>query len=171
MANNFYVLQAVDVRRATEAGSSRAITISKLTLPAVKFITADHTPGGSVMTVDFTLPRIEALEPAFEAKGIDLEIFAGMGEVDRWTFAGAYREKRTGKVIPCRAIIEGAVVEWEPDDSDPTELQGCNYAFKEVTHYEFIMDGKELFYVDDWERVLRLNGQDRFAEIRNALGA
>ena len=166
-----YMLTAVDVRRATEAGSSRATIVSKLSIPAIKFATASHTPGGSVMAVDFALPRIEAVEPAFEVKGFDADIFGDLGEVGRWAFAGAVRDKKTGKAMPARAIIEGAIVEWTPDDADPSDFVGCNHALKEVTHYEFWLDGAELWYVDFFERVLRRGGKDLFADERRALGA
>lgn len=166
-----YLLQAVDVRRASQPGNSRAIIISKLALPSIKFKTSNHNPGGGNGEVEFLQPRIEALEPKFEVKGIDTEIFNGMGSVDRWTFAGAYKDKKTGKSIPARGIIEGAVAEWEPDESDPAEFQGCSHAFKEITHYEFSLNDKSLWYWDWWERANGPAGKDSFAEIRQALGA
>lgn len=166
-----YMLTAVDVRRAETEGTSRATTISKLTLPPLNFLTANHNAGGSVMSMDFTLPRIEPVEPAFMIKGIDTEVFGGLGARDRWVFAGAYRDKRTNLDVPGRAIIEGAVSAWEPDESAPDEFQGCNHVLKEVTHIEFTLDGKELFYIDFWERIMRFNGTDHFEGVRGALGA
>jgi uncharacterized protein len=166
-----YLLTAVDVRRAEQAGTSRATTISKLTIPAIKFLTAAHNPGGGVMGVDFALPRIEPVEPAMEVKGFDMDIFGGLGTVDRWVFAAAVRDKKTNRAVPARAIIEGAITEWEPDEASPEEFVGCTHTFKEVTHYEFHLDGQELWYVDFWERVLRSNGTDHFAGERTALGA
>lgn len=166
-----YMLAAVDVRRAEKEGTSRATSISKLTIPPIKFATASHNPGGGVMATDFNLPRIEALEPKFMVKGLDTEVFGGLGEVDRWVFAGAYKDKKTGLPIPGRAVIEGAISQWEPDESDPADFQGCNHALTEVTHFELTLDGKELFYVDFWERILRRNGVDMFEGVRGALGA
>lgn len=168
-----YLLTAVDVRRATQSDSSRAITIASLTMPGLTFATGEHNPGGGVMAVNFALPRIEAPEPAFSAKGIDTEIFNGMGRPERWVFAGAYNRRAPGggAVVPARAIIEGAITAWEPDESDPAEFQGCTHTFAEVTHYELVLDGEELFYVDVYERVLRTGGVDLFADHRRALGA
>ncbi|MBP1852111.1 phage major tail tube protein [Rhizobium halophytocola] len=171
--SSLYLLTAVDVRRATQSNTSRAMTISKLTMPGLKFATAEHNPGGGVMAVNFALPRIEAPEPAFSAKGIDTEIFTGMGETERWVFAGAYtrREPGGGSVVAARAVIEGAITSWEPDESDPAEFQGCTHTFANVTHYELTLDGTELFYVDAFERVLRVGGNDLYAGQRRALGA
>ncbi|NMG39795.1 hypothetical protein GRZ55_11125 [Chelativorans sp. ZYF759] len=166
-----YMLTAVDVRRANEPDSSRATTISKLTIPAIKFMTASHNPGGGVMAVDFTLPRVEPIEPAMEIKGFDTDIFRGLGMPERWTFAGAVRDKKTGIAVPARAIIEGSITEWEPDEASPEEFVGCTHALKEVTHFEFSLNGQELFYIDFWERIMRRNGEDLFAADRRALGA
>lgn len=167
-----YILTAVDLRRAQETGSSRANTISKLALPAITFATAAHNPGGGVGEVNFVMPRIEAPEPKFEIKGIDRDAFRGLGRTERWAFAGAYRDRMNGnKLVAGRGIIEGAIAGWEPDESDPAEFQGCNHTFQEVTHYELLLDDKELFYWDWFERVIRTDGVDYFADVRRALGA
>lgn len=169
----FYQLTAVDVRRAEVEGSSRATTIDKLTIPSLNFNTADFAPGGSVMGINVTQPRIEAPEPKFSTKGLDLDIFGGLGKSGRWIFAGAYREIKPGggSLIGARVVIEGAIANWEPDESDPSDLQGCTHTFKEVTHVSMTLGDRELFYVDFFERVLRMNGVDHFEAIRQALGS
>ncbi|MFP9138690.1 phage major tail tube protein [Devosia sp. XGJD_8] len=167
-----YQLTAVDVRRAEEAGTSRATTIAKLAMPGLTFAGSEHSPGGGVLAVKFAQPRLDVIEPKFEVKGLDLDVFRGLGKPDRWIFAGAYREKKPGggSVVGARAVIEGAISAWEPDESDPAEFQGCNHTITEVTHYEFVLDGRELFYIDFFENVLRVNGVDMFADERRALG-
>ncbi len=169
---SLYQLTAVDVRRTSAPDTLRGITIASITLPPLVFATGEHNPGGGVMAVNFSMPRLEAVEPAFSAKGIDADIFNGMGQADRWVFAGAYQKRGPGggSTVPGRAIIEGVINGWEPDESDPAEFQGCTHNFAEVTHYEFHLDGQELFYVDVWERILRVGGVDRFAAVRSALG-
>jgi P2 family phage contractile tail tube protein len=168
-----YLLTAVDVRRLSQTDSSRAITIATLTMPSLTLATAEHNPGGGVGAVNFSMPRIEAPEPAFSAKGIDTDIFTGFGEVDRWVFAGAYKKRGPGggRDVPARAIIEGAITAWEPDESDPAEFAGSTHTFTECTHYELTLDGVELFYWDFWERIIRFGGKDLFAGTRTALGA
>lgn len=168
--NGPIMLVAVDVRRASVAGSSRANIITKLTIPPVKFATANHNPGGGVLSVDYALPRVQPLEPAFSVKGLDLDIFDGMGVRDTWTFAGAYR-RDDGKMVGGRAILECVVTEWTPDESSPEEFQGCTHMLKEVTHYELTIDSVEYWYIDMRERVIRRNGKDLFADVRSALGA
>jgi phage tail tube protein FII len=167
---DIYLLTAVDARLADEPETSRAHSITKIALPAMELAKATHNPGGSVMEVEHVLPRVGPVEPKFEVKGIDTGVFGSFGQVKRWTFAGAYRSQRTGVDVAARCTIEGAVQSWEADESDPTEFQGCTHKFANVVHCSFVLDGKELFYVDQYEKVLRFNGVDHFLGVRNALG-
>jgi phage tail tube protein FII len=168
--SKLYMLVACDVRRGGEAGSARPNLIAKMALPPIKLMTANHNPGGGVGSVDWTLPRIEPVEPKYEAKGVDDDIFRGFGVRDKWVFSSAYRDQQSGKIVPARCIIEGAITEWEPDEASPEEYQGCNHMFKEVTHYEFRFNGKEKWYWDFFERELRIDGKDYMKEIKRALG-
>lgn len=165
-----YMLTAVDVRRAEVAGSSRATTIDKLQLPPIKFMKGSRTPGGGVMARDHVIPRLEPFEPKFSVKGFDEDMFDGMGLVERWTFAGSARVKGTNRSVAVRAIIEGAFCEWEPDESDPADFVGCTHMFSDVGHYELTWDGREVWYIDDDERVIRRKGLDLFEADRLALG-
>lgn len=164
------ILVAVDVRRGRVSGTSRAGKMKKIVFPSVKHLKVDDNPGGGVLAVRRILPRLEAFEPAFTTAGPDLDIFAGMGEVDVWTLAGAYRDPRRG-LLPARAIIEAAVGDWEPGEGTPDEFQDCTHSFAEILHAELHIGGKEYFYVDSDERILRFGGVDHFASVRRALGA
>jgi uncharacterized protein len=168
---NLLILNAVDVRRATQADSSRATTIQKFVIPPVRFKKTAHQAGGSVMDVNYTQPTIEALEPAFSVNGIDTDVFTGFGSTDRWVFAASMRDQTRGVHVPFRAIIEGAVSEWAPDEGSPDGYKGCNHMISGVTHFEVLLDGVELYYIDFAERILRVKGTDAFAGVRNALGA
>lgn len=163
------LLTAVDVRRAERSGTSRANIVAKVVIPPIKFVKVDSNPGGGVMGVRRVLPRIEPPEPAFTSLGIDEDIFDGMGELDKWVLAGSYHHPRRG-VLPGRCILEAAIADWEPDESDPAEFQGCNHIFAEVLHFELHIGGRELWYIDTEERVMRRNGVDLFAKHRQGLG-
>lgn len=168
-----HLLVDVDVRRVSKPDFTRKTMISTLTMPPLTLMTAEHNPGGGTGAVNFTIPRVEAPEPALTAKGIDTEIFTGFGEVDRYVFAASYKKRGPGGggLVPARAIIEGAVTTWEADESDPAEMQGSTHGFNEVTHYELVIAGEELFYWDFWEGVLRMGGIDLTVARRSALGA
>lgn len=170
-----YVLEAVDLRRADQAGSSRALTVSKLGVPEIKRKTSAYQPGGGNAEVQFAFPILDPIFPKFELKGYDEDVlnYFGMtaGNMDRWTFAGALRQKQGGQAIPSRCVIEGVLEQFTPDEYTPGSLMGCNYQLCEVTHLEFSIDGAEIIYFDFYERVTRSGGVDRFSDVRLALGA
>ncbi|MGD9740881.1 MAG: phage major tail tube protein [Bauldia sp.] len=173
-AQPLYVLEAVDVRRADETDQSRRLTITKIALPEVKRKTTNFAPGGGIGELAIAMPQIDPIMPKFELKGYDTDIISRMGfatgQHDKWLFAGALRDKQTGKAIPARAVIQGIVSTWTPDESELGGLAGCNYEINEVTHYEFSIDGTELFYFDWMEGVGRSGGVDWFQDVRTALG-
>ena len=169
-----YIMEAVDVRRAQKPDTTRSKIIKTMALPALTRVTSEMMAGGSIAKLNLSFPQIEALEPKYATHGPDLDMLRNFGlsagsELDRWVFAGSMRV-RTGGVVPARATIEGVVNAWEPDENTPGELMGCNHTFAEVTHYELIIDGEELFYFDDDENIARSGGVDWFAPTRRALG-
>lgn len=169
-----YVMEAVDVRRADQANSSRALTVQRLVLPEIKFKTSNYAPGGGVGEVAFTFPQIDPIEPRFELKGLDPDIMTSVGfssgQHAKWTFAGSVRDKKGGVSIPSRAVIEGVISSWTPDEFSIGDFFGCNYMLQEVTHYEFTLNGAELWYWDFYEREGRAGGNSWFNSTRLALG-
>ena len=168
-----YIMEAIDVRRADQPDTSRSKIIKTMAMPALTRITGEHFAGGSIAKLNVSFPQIEALEPKFATAGPDLDVLRhfglAAGTFDKWVFAGSMRIRKGG-VVPCRAIIEGVVNAWEPDENTPGELMGCNHTLSEVTHYELTIGDDEIFYFDDDENVARSGGVDWFAPTRRALG-
>ncbi|KZL02259.1 MULTISPECIES: phage major tail tube protein [unclassified Pseudovibrio] len=158
----------IDLRLVSEPDESRANILSKLVLPAFKYTTVNHNPGGGIGAVDFGKPRTEAFEPKAEHKGLDNKLLEKLGKHEEWVFAGNYRQMPGNLWLPVRGFIYATLMEWEPDEMGADDLPGCNLAFKEVTHVELILDGKELFYWDFWEREMRPDPTD--GERKRALG-
>lgn len=173
-AQPLYILEAVDLRRADEPDSSRAISIKSLTLPGITRKSSTHSPGGGVGDVDHVFPQINAIEPKFSVAGIDRDILQKFGFAagvhDKWVFAGAFRNKQTTKMLPVRAIIQGVIADWSTGDFSIGEIVATDYTLKEVTHYEIIVDGNEDWYWDFYEREGRANGVSWMRDIRIALG-
>lgn len=169
MANPFLILTNVDVRRAEVAGSGRPLIMSKLVVPPVRFKTTTRSAGGGVVDIDYMQERLQPLEPAFMVFGIDPDLMPGLR--DRWTFSAAMRDRKTNRAVAVRGEIEGAIVDWSPDEADPAQFNGCNHLIKEVTHFELTMDGEEIWYVDEEEREIRRNGVSLTAVQRRALGS
>lgn len=169
MAQPFLILQDVDVRRAEVADTGRANTISKMIIPPIRFKTSTRSAGGGVVDVDYSQDRLQPIEPGLTVFGFDADLMPGVK--DRWTFAAAMRDRKTGKSVAVRCAIEGIIVDWSPDEADPSQFNGCNHQIKEVTHFDLSIDGKEWWYVDEDERTVRRMGIDLTAARRAALGS
>ncbi|UXS04476.1 phage major tail tube protein [Agrobacterium tumefaciens] len=169
MAQPFLTLVDIDARKSLESGSTRATIIAKMVIPPLRFKTTTRTAGGGVLDVDYSQDRLQPIEPAVSVHGFDSDLMPGVKE--RWTLAAALRNRKTSAMVPVRVEIEGVIVEWSPDEADPGQFNGCNSIFKEVTHFELSIDGKEWWYVDEDERVIRRMGVDITAARRAALGA
>jgi len=169
MAKPFLILEDVDARKAEVAGSSRATTLARFVIPPIRFKTTTRTAGGGVLDIDYHQNRLQPIEPAAIVHGFDEDLLPGVKE--RWTLAGALRNRKTGKHVPVRCEVEGVWVEWTPDEADPAQFNGCNSLMKEVTHFELTIDGKEWWYVDEDEREIRRMGVSLKSGARAALGA
>jgi uncharacterized protein len=174
VSQNLLLMEQVDVRRADDPDDSRVFTISKFVLPKLKRKTAEHTPGGGVGTVMHALPMLDAFEPGFSSKGLDLDTASkfgfASGTYDKWTFAATLRDKMTRKLLPVRCTIQGLISEWSPGDHTPGELIDCDHTFAEVHYVDLVVDGVEMFAWSYYGRFWRQNGVDIFAEYRAGLG-
>ncbi len=171
-----YVLTGVDVRRAADPESSRVRIINSFAAPAIKNKTISHTHGGGIGSVDYVLPSLEAFAPSFETLGPDLDSLASVGltsgATDTWVFAGAYLKRGATKPVASRIIVAGTVSEIDEGSHSAAgaDKQVTKHSIHQVTHYERHIDGVEWIYWDVDEMVFRVNGTDRFAPYRAAIG-
>ena len=166
-----YVLTDVDIRRAKEAGTSTRLTLTKLVFPHPKLVTLPHTPGGGAINVNYSIPRTEAPEPKAEYAGPNLDLFRKFGQVLEWTFAGVYLDTETGSPMPARGTFRGAISSFEPAETDPQQMQSCNYSWASVDEFGFTVGDEELFFISQRLDVMRFKGEDLRADFRRALGA
>lgn len=174
MSQDILIIETVDVRRADDPEDSKVFTLTKVGLPKLKRKKAEHTPGGGVGSVNFLLPMLDAFEPTFSTKGLDLQVLRefgfAAGKFDRWTFAASLRNKRTRALLPVRFTIEGIVSDWSPGDHTPGELLDCDHTMDEVTYMDLKIDGELISLWDFYGRQGISGGEDWFAEYRAALG-
>ncbi len=169
MAQNFLVLDRVDVRRSGVAGSGRPNIVAKFVIPPIRMKNVTRTAGGGVADIDYVQYRLQAIEPAATIHGFDSDLLPGVK--DRYTLAASLRIRKTGLLVPLRCEIEGIIAEWAPDEGDPAQFNGCNSTWKEVTHFELTIDGQEWWYVDEDEGEIRRMGKSLTEASRRALGS
>jgi P2 family phage contractile tail tube protein len=149
------------------------LTLETLKIPDLEETTATHTPGGGVLGIDIGMNVIEPLAPTFKLSGFDpqtLSLF-GLGAAHRsvYTGYGAVRDKRTGKAIEAKTIIEARMTSIKPDEFKRGDLYGHDHVLKEVTRYELWFNGEEKFTFDFWTNTKRIGGVDQNSDTNRIL--
>jgi P2 family phage contractile tail tube protein len=166
--NTIYVMEAVNLFCGDhDPTASKHLTISELKLPPLQGIYADHHGGGARVAIEVEV-GIQKLEPTFKLAGFDPAMLAQFGLGSRYknvyTAYGMIRDKRTGRAIEAKAIIEARLGKIEPDAFTRGEMVGHEYALNEVTHYEMWFDGKPKIKWDFFENTWEVDGNDENAD-------
>lgn len=155
-----------------DPSASNHLVLEEIKLPSLEENMQDHHPGGAPVGVEFGV-GIKKLEPTFKTKGYQPHIITqfGLGTPVRRTFTvySAYQDKKSGRFIECKAIIEGRLGKAEGDAGKRGELVGHEYAINEVMHYEVFFDGAEHFYWDFFTNTWRVAGTSQNADINRIL--
>lgn len=167
---NFYMLEAVNLFCGDDA-EGKFLTIDELKVPDLTEAEQDHTPGGGRVGVG-VVTHVEKLESTFKLAGYDPEMLKhfGLGKKarQRFTALGVVRDKRTGRAIEAKAILEARLGKIAPDAFKKGDLQGHEYALMEIMHYELYFDSDEQFYWDFFTNAFRVNGSNE-AEDENRI--
>lgn len=161
---NVYIMEAANLFVGDhDPANSKFLTLEELKLPDLQETLVDHQPGGGKVGVEFAV-GIEKLEPTFKLKGWDPVLLRsfGLGSTYRQTFTayGVIRDKKSGRALEAKAIMEGRLSRVAPDAFQRGETMGHEYAINEVLHYELFFDGDEELYWDFFTNTLRLGGVD-----------
>ena len=112
--SNFYVMEAVNLFCGDhDPTASKHLTLDSLKVPELQEKTASHMPGGGVLGLEVGMNFIEALSPTFKLSGFDpqtLTLF-GLGTPHRhvYTGYGVVRDKKTGRALEAKTIIEARI--------------------------------------------------------------
>lgn len=173
MASNIYIMEAANLFCGNhDPENSKFLTLEELKLPDLQETLVDHTPGGGKIGVEFAVGA-EKLEPTFKLKGWDMQLLRqfGAGRPGRQPFTayGVIRDKRSGRAIEAKAIMEGRLSKIAPDAFQRGEAMSHDYSINEVLHYELFFDGKEEMYFDFFTNTVRLGGVDNDPDFNNIL--
>lgn len=165
--STIYVMEAVNLFCGDhDPTASKHLTISELKLPPLQAIYAEHHGGGARVAIEVEV-GIQKLEPTFKLAGFDPDLLGQFGLGSRYksvyTAYGKLRDKRTGRDVEARAIIEARLGKIDPDAFTRGELMGHEYALNEVTHYELWFDGKPKIVWDFFENRWEVDGVDQNA--------
>ena len=152
--------------------ASKHLTLSEIALPTLQGIYADHAPGGGRVGVEFEV-GVEKMEPTFKLNGIDPGLMTQFGLGSKlkriFTAYGVVIDKRSGRHIEAKAIMEGRLGKVAPSSFQRGELMSHDYAINEMTHYEFWFDDTAKIVWDFFNNVWEIDGNDENAELNQIL--
>jgi len=153
-------------------GVSFAGVADEITLPKLTRKTEEFRGGGMNAPVDSDL-GMEKLTAEHKYGGIMREIYAqfGIAKVDGvlLRFAGAYQRDDTEEVAAVEVVMRGRHTEIDPGSSkagDDTEFNVTS----SLSYYKLTWDGEVLIEIDVLNMIEIVDGVDRLAEQRAAIG-
>ena len=171
--STMYVTEAVNLFCGNDdPTASKHLTIAELKLPDMNEIFADHSPGGGRVGIEVGV-GIEKLGATFKLNGEDPQLLTQFGLGTRvsnnYTGLGSIVDKRTGRVMQMKTVMEGRLGKIAPDAFQRGELKGHEYAINAIMHYELFFDGVEKFYFDFFANAWRVDGVDQNSDMNRAL--
>ena len=153
--------------------NSKHLMLDSVKLPTLEEITTDHHAGGAIGAIKIGGLGLQALEVSFKLKGHDPQTLSqfGLGSRNRLPFTcyGAVRDKKVGRMVEMKAIMQGRLVRIEGDDLRRAELVGHDHMISEIWHYQLWWDNAEKYFYDFLTSEWRVDGVSQFAETRNIL--
>jgi uncharacterized protein len=147
-------------------GSTWLGLVMSVALPKLTRQTEDYRAGGLDAPVKLDM-GMEALELEFTLSGMVPDALDGFGSA---TIAGAYQQDDTGAVSAVEVVVRGRIQEIDMGDAKPGEKTEHKYKIN-ATYYKLSIAGADKIEVDVLGMVMRVNGIDRLAEQRAAIGA
>jgi len=168
-----FVMEAVNLFCGDDDPTqSKHLTIASLKLPDLAETFAAHGPGGGRVGIEVPV-GIEALSAPFKLNGFDAALMTqfglGVRNAMNYTAYGAIKDKRTGRTIESKALMEGRLGSITGDAFERGSLQGFDYEIKAITHYELHFDGAEKFYFDFFTNAWRVDGVDQNGDMNRIL--
>lgn len=150
-------------------GKAEEITLPKLT----RKLEAYRAGGmNGAVHVDLGLED-DALGSEFTLGGVEAKLYKewGITTIDgtQIRFAGAYQRDDSAEVIACEVVLRGRISEIDPGSAKQGDNTQAKFSFK-PTYYKLTWNGADLIEIDTVNMIEIVDGVDRLAEQRAAIG-
>lgn len=182
MANNIYVLEAVNLLVSNVSATSNAsqsiysqhLTLSELKLPGLEEAYVNHQPGGAWLGIEVDV-NITRLEATFNLAGIQTEVMTLLGrQLNTFTAFGAVRSRSDGTIQQAKAVMVGRLGRVNPQNFRRGDLLHHEYSIRGIVHYEFYLGEQsapeEIYFWDFFTNAFRIGTNDINADVNAALG-
>lgn len=149
--------------------NSFAGEIKKQKLPDVSLKVEAFRPGGIGMEIE-QATGLEKMDTELELYSYDKRVLGLVGKrTSRDTplvARGAVMSDGEMRTVVVR--MQGLWKKYEGGDWEPAK-EGVTKFTVNLDHYELEIDGEEIYYIDAKTKVFRINGEDQFEALREAL--
>ena len=146
---------------------------SEVTPPKLTRQTEEWRGAGMDMPIKIDM-GMEAMECEITIGGIATRIDRLFGAVEHDSeglrIMGAYQDDDSGLVTACEIVVRGRIEEIDRGSMKPGDDTEHKYKVA-CSYYREIVDNQTIVEVDAVNGVFRVNGVDRYADIRSAIGA
>ena len=153
-------------------GASFLGQVASVTIPTLARTMEDYRGGGMDGSVKIDMGQ-EPLELEWSCGGFMEQVLNDYGVTTvngvMIRFNGAYANEATGAVHAVEMVVQGRHEEIEPGEAKPGEDTEFNVKTN-CSYYKLSVDGKDKIEIDLLNFVFIVNGIDRLAEQRKALG-
>ena len=153
--------------------NSKHLNLESIKLPTLEEISQEHYGGGAIGQIAVGGLGLKTLECTFKLKGYDPQTMSqfGLSSPVRkpYTCYGAIRDKKSGRAIEVKAIMEARLGKIEGDEHKRGDLLGHDHMLHELLHYELSFDGREKYYYDFFTSDWRVDGISQNTDLRNIL--
>ena len=146
-------------------------TVNEVTQPKLAMKAEEYRAGGQIAPVDINM-GLEKLEAEFKMGGYMVELISKFGAtIDgmQMRLMCAYEQDDSGDVTSIELVMRGRFSEIDPGNSKVGDDTEQNFKVP-LTYYKIFVDGKELVEIDALNTIFIVDGVDKLAEHRAAIG-
>lgn len=152
-------------------GTSYLGETTEVTQPKLAMQIEDYRPGGMIAPVGVNM-GLEKLELEFKMGGHEEEViklFGGTISGNAFRFNGAYQHDDDDSVDAVELVCRGRIV--EIDEGSSKSGDDTEHSYKAaLTYYKKTVNGVDIVEIDTLNQIYIVDGKDRLAEIRKAMG-
>lgn len=148
--------------------------VEEITLPKITRILEVYRGAGMQGAANIRMGLDDgALDSEITLGGMEAQIYKlwGITEIDgvMLRFAGAYQREDSGEVTACEVVLRGFLSEIDAGNAKQGENTQVKFSFK-ATYYKLIWHGVTIIEIDILNMTEIVDGKDRLAEQRAAIG-
>jgi len=144
----------------------------EVTLPTLSRKMEEYRSGGMNGPVSLDLGQ-EKMEAEIKAAGVQTDMLrsfgAGTHDAVLLRFAGAIQSDDSEAVQAMEVVMRGRLQECKPDNAKAGDMTHITYKYP-LSYYKLTVNGEVLVEIDLPNLVEMVDGEDRLASVRTALG-